>query len=141
MFCTQSNKAARMPRSRVLVVEPDEDVRQFIHQTLTEKGYDVVEADNAEEGMKWMRPVIGEGPIGVVLCNRQIPSKNEQDPLVQFLTQRPPVPVVMLADHPDLHYATQMFRHGVVDYLVKPIQPNALIDVVRHAIDLNEGQK
>src|SRR5262245_58863455 len=130
-----------MPLTRVLVVEADKAVRQLISQTLTQQGYEVVEAGSAEEGIKAMRPTKGTGPIGVVLCNRQIPSKNEQDPLVQFLTQHPPVPVVMLADHPDLHYATQMFRHGVVDYLVKPIQSNALIDVVRHAVELSAGQK
>lgn len=130
-----------MPTRRVLVVEGDQGVRQFISQTLTQQGYDVVEVDNAEEGIKWLQPKKGQCPIDVVLCNRQIQSKNEQDPLVQFLTQRPSVPVVMLADHPDLHYATQMFRQGVVDYLVKPIQSNTLVDVVRHAVDLHEGQK
>lgn len=129
-----------MSRARVLVVEGEKDVRQFISQTLTQQGYDVVEVDNAEDGIKWMHPTKGQAPIHVVLCNRHIPSQTQQDPLVQFLTQRPPVPVVMLADHPDLHYATQMFRHGVVDYLVKPIQPNALVDVVRHAVQLAEGQ-
>ena len=130
-----------MPRTTVLVVEYDTDVRKFIGQTLTEQGYDVVESDNVEEGIKAMHFAKGRPMIDVVLCNRQIPSKKGLDPLVQFLAQRPPVPVVMLADHPDLHYATQMFRQGVVDYLVKPIQPNALLDVVRHAIKLSEEQK
>ena len=130
-----------MPETRVLVVEGDKDARQFITQTLTQQGYDVVEADNAEQGIKAMRSTKQQRTIDVVLCNRQIQSKNEQDPLVLFLAQRPPVPVVILADHPDLHYATQMFRQGVVDYLVKPIQACALVDVVRHAVDLSAGQK
>ena len=130
-----------MALTRVLVVESDKNVRQFMRETLTEKGYDVVEADNVEEGIKCMRSGKGQHPVDVVLCNRQVASKTDQDPLVQFLMLRPPVPVVMVADHPDLHYATQMFRQGVVDYLVKPIQPNALLDVVRHAIKLSAGQK
>lgn len=130
-----------MPRARVLVVEGDKDVRQFISQTLTQQGYDVAEVDNTEEGLKAMHPTKQQPTIDIVLCNCQIPSKKGHDSLVQFLTLRPPVPVVILADHPDLDYATQMFRQGVVDYLVKPIQPNALIDVVRHAIELSAGQK
>jgi FixJ family two-component response regulator len=44
----------------------------------------------------------------------------------------------MLADHADLHYATQMFRQGVVDYLVKPVQSKALVDVIRHAIKVSQ---
>ena len=130
-----------MALTRVLVVESDKNVRQFMRETLTEKGYDVVEADNVEEGIKCMRSGKGQHPVDVVLCNRQVASKTDQDPLVQFLMLHPPVPVVMVADHPDLHYATQMFRQGVVDYLVKPIQTNALLDVVRHAIKLSAGQK
>jgi DNA-binding NtrC family response regulator len=127
-----------MPRARILVVEGDQSTRQLVSRTLSQQGYDVVEADSAEEGMKAMRPTKGQRTIDVVLCNRQIPSKNGTDPLMQFLTFRPTVPVVMLADHPDLHYATQMFRQGVVDYLVKPIQSNVLIDVIRHAIGLSQ---
>jgi FixJ family two-component response regulator len=59
---------------------------------------------------------------------------------MQFLGYRPAIPIVMLADHADLHYATQMFRQGVVDYLVKPVQSNALIDVIRHAIKVSKEQ-
>ncbi len=128
-----------MAQRRVLVVEGDEAVRQLVSQTLRQKGYEVLEASNAEDGIKAMRPAKSGRAIDVVLCNRQVPSQNGQDPLIQFLAQRPAVPVVMVTDHPDLHYATQMFRQGVSDYLVKPIQTNALIDVVRHAIERGQG--
>jgi DNA-binding NtrC family response regulator len=127
-----------VPRGRVLIVEGDESTRQLVSQTLARQGYDVVEVDNVDEGMKAMRPSKGQPAINVVLCNRDIPSKNGQDPIMLFLAHRPAIPVVMLADHPDLHYATQMFRQGVVDYLVKPVQSNALIDVIRHAMDVGK---
>ena len=129
-----------MARLRVLVVEGDQSTRQLVNQTLTQQGYDVVEAENAEKGLQAMRPAKDQRAIDVVLCNRHIQSKKEGDPVLQFLAHRPAVPVVMLADEADLHYATQMFRQGVVDYLVKPIQSNALIDVIRHAIDVSKPQ-
>jgi two-component system, chemotaxis family, chemotaxis protein CheY len=129
-----------MPRTKVLVVERDKATRQLVSETLTREGCDVAEVDNLEEGMKILRPSRGQRTIAVVLCNRDIPSKNGQDAVMQFLAHRPPVPIVILADHADLHYATQMFRQGVVDYLVKPIQSNALIDVIRHAIKVSQEQ-
>ena len=127
-----------MPRARVLVVEGDQSTRQFVRETLTPEGYDVLEVDNLEEGLKAMRPSKGQGAIDVVLCNRQISSKNGHDPIMQFLAHRPAVPIVMVADHADLHSATQMFRQGVVDYLVKPVQSKALIDVIRHALQMSQ---
>jgi two-component system response regulator FlrC len=127
-----------MPRAKVLVVEGDDTTRQFVSQTLTQEGYDVVEVDNLEEGMKAVRPSKGQRAVDVILCNRQIPSKNGQDPILQLLAHRPSIPIVMLADRADLQYATQMFRRGVVDYLVKPVQSNALVDVIRHAIKVSQ---
>jgi two-component system chemotaxis response regulator CheY len=124
----------------VLVVEGDKNTRELVRQTLSQAGHDVVEADNLEEGMKAVRPSKGQRAVDVILCNRHISSKSGQDPILQFLAHRPPLPIVMLADHADLHYATQMFRQGVVDYLVKPVQSNALIDVIRHAINRSREQ-
>ena len=129
-----------MPRARVLVVEGDRRTRQLVNQTLTREGYDVVEVETQEDGMKAIRPPKDQPSIDVVLCNSHIPSKNGHDPIMEFLAHRPAIPVVMLADHVDLHYATQMFREGVVDYLVKPVQSTALIDVIRHAIKRSQEQ-
>jgi two-component system chemotaxis response regulator CheY len=129
-----------MPRARVLVIETDQTTRHLVVQTLAKEDYEVVEAHNVEEGMKALRHSKGQPAIDVVLCNRHIPSKNGHDAIMQFLGYRPAIPIVMLADHADLHYATQMFRQGVVDYLVKPVQSNALIDVIRHAIKVSKEQ-
>jgi two-component system response regulator FlrC len=120
------------------VVENDKQDRQLIATTLTAQGYHVIEAADAEEGLKAMRSATGQQTVDVVLCNLAAPS-SAKDPLVQFLSQRPAVPVIMLADHPDLDHAAQMFRQGVGDYLVKPIQAKALLDVVRHAVELHGG--
>ena len=130
-----------MAPGRVLVVEGDEQVRLFINRTLTEAGYEVVEAETVEQGLKVMHRSKEQHAIDIVLCDRQVPARSEGDPVLQFLAQRPPVPVVMLADHADLQYATQMFRQGVVDYLLKPIQAYALLHVLRHTLTLNQGQK
>src|SRR5215467_12901325 len=113
---TKTTKETTVSRANVLVVERDQATRQLVSQTLARAGYDVVEVDNVEEGIKAMRPSKGRRAIDVVLCNRHIPSKNGHDAIMHFLAHRPAVPVVMLADHPDLQYATQMFRQGVVDY-------------------------
>jgi two-component system, chemotaxis family, chemotaxis protein CheY len=129
-----------MPPAKILVVEGDPNTRQLASQTLTREGYDVVEVDNMEEGMKAMCPSKGHRAVDVVLCNRQVKSNSGQDPIMQFLAHRPAIPIVMLADHADLHYATQMFRQGAVDYLVKPLQSNALIDVIRHAMRVSQEQ-
>jgi DNA-binding NtrC family response regulator len=130
-----------MPRAKILVVEAETSTRQLVSETLTREDYDVIEVDNLEEGIKALRPSKGQRAVDVILCNRQVPSKNRQDPIMQFLAHRPVVPIVMLADHADLQYATQMFRQGVVDYLVKPVQSNALIDVIRHAIKRSQEQR
>jgi two-component system chemotaxis response regulator CheY len=141
MVAKKDKGETAMPRARVLVVEGDKNTRELVSQTLTAEGYDVVEVDNVEAGLKAVRHSKGQHRTpDVVLCNRQVSSKNGQDPIMQFLGHRPAIPVVMLADNADLHYATQMFRQGVVDYLVKPVQSNALIDVIQHALKAGKEQ-
>lgn len=125
-----------MSQARVLVIDVDQEVRQLIRLTLSEMDYEVVEAASAEEGVAAMRANNGRPGIDVILCNCRIPSKNGPEPLMQFLMHPPAVPVVALADHPDLQHAAQMFRLGVVDYLVKPVQVRALVEAVRHAITI-----
>lgn len=129
-----------MPIVRVLVVDADKQARALVHHTLTKAGYEVIEAEDSEQGLEavhaGMSSKVGSR-VDVILCHHQAPVPNGPAPIESFLSLRPAVPVVMLVDNPNLHHAAQMFRRGVVDYLVKPLQPQIVVEVVKKAIDLN----
>src|SRR5512147_2731322 len=123
-----------MARGRVLVVDTDKQVRALIKETLTKEGYEVIDTADGAEWLKTMnagKPGKARSAVDLILCHHQVPDLNGGHMINQFLSQCHTVPIVMLADRPDLHYAAQMFRRGVVEYLVKPIQPRILVDVVR----------
>ena len=128
-----------MPIAKVLVVDADKQVRALVHHALTMEGYEVIEAEDIEKGLDAVRAGKSSkagSRVDVILCHHQAPVPNGPEPIESFLSLRPAVPVVMLVDHPNLHLATQMFRRGVVDYLVKPLQPQIVVEVVKKAIDL-----
>ena len=136
-------KGSAMPVAKVLVVDADKQVRALVQQTLTREGYEVIEAEDSEKGLHAVHAgkssKAGSG-VDVILCHHQASALNGVEPIECFLSLRPAVPDVMRADHPDLHCATQMFRRGVVDYLVKPLQPQIVVEVVKKAIALHRSQ-
>ena len=51
-----------------------------------------------------------------------------------FRQQFPSVPVIVMTGQPDLKGATDLMKQGVVDYLIKPVRPEKLTEVVsKHA--------
>ena len=130
-------------KMKVLIVDADKQARALVHQILTREGYDVIEAEDGEKGMHAVQPGKSSKAgrrVDVILCHHQAPVPNGAEPIEYFLSLRPAVPVVMLVDHPDLYHAAQMFRQGVVDYLVKPLKPKTVVEVVKKAINLNGSQ-
>jgi len=41
-----------MPKTRIIVIDDDPDIRDVLSLTLTEEGYDVLEAENGLEGVE-----------------------------------------------------------------------------------------
>jgi len=46
----------------------------------------------------------------------------------------PGVPILVLTGHPNIENMTELYKQGVVDYLVKPIVPKKLLAVVEKAV-------
>lgn len=123
-----------MSSKRILVVDDDSFVRNAVRLTLTKAGYDVVEAEDGEKGIKAIKS--GNNPLSLdtIICDIQMPKINGMEAIAYFRSQFPSVPVIVLTGHPNLEGATALFKQGVVEYLVKPIEPEKLTAAVNKAV-------
>ena len=122
-----------MSQGRVLVIDDEADVRKAVRMTLSKAGYDVVEAEDGEQAITTIKA--GDNPLMVdtIICDIYMPKINGIEAIAYFRSQFPSVPVIVLTGQPDIKHATALFKQGVVDYLVKPIDAEKLKSVVSKA--------
>ena len=119
-----------MPKGRILVIDDEEDVREVLRLHLESEGFNVLEAENGEEGIKTLRSGDNMINVGLILCDIRMPKVNGVE-CVDFLKREAPgVPVVMVTGYPDTEMATSFLKKGVKDYLVKPVEKEKLLSVV-----------
>ena len=119
-----------MGGGRVLVVDDEPDIRKTVRMTLAKAGFDVVEAEDGEEAIKEIRS--GDNPLMVdaVLCDIYMPKVDGMEASAFFRQQFPQVPVIIMTGQPDAVNATELMKQGIVDYLIKPVSPEQLKEVV-----------
>jgi len=127
-----------MPKGRVLVVDDEADLRKSARLILTKAGYDVVEAEDGEKAIQAIRS--GDNPLLVdtIIMDLVMPKVNGMEAIAFMRSQFPKVPILVLTGHPNVENAAQLFKQGVVDYLVKPIVPDKLLASVNKAVKERE---
>ena len=121
-----------MSQQRILVVDDEAAVRSIVAAMLEHTGYSATMAEGAEEALHHLR----EDPtFDVVLSDIMMPGADGLSLLDQICADYPGLPVVMLTAVHDIHVATNAFRRGAVDYLLKPFQRAQLEAVVSRAVE------
>ncbi len=121
-------------QGRVLVVDDEAQIRKPISLTLQGAHYDVVEAENGEQAIELLRS--GDNPLLVdtILCDIRMPKINGTEAIQYFRTQFPTVPVVVLTGYPDVELAVSLLKQGVLDYLVKPVGKEQLLEAIKKSV-------
>jgi two-component system chemotaxis response regulator CheY len=119
---------------RILIVDDEEIVRKILRVTLTEAGYDVVEAEHGGAGIVAINADDNRLMIDVIICDIRMPKINGMEAIAYFRQQYPSVPILVLTGFPDTKMATDLMSRGVFDYLVKPIDKDKLLASVRAAM-------
>ncbi len=123
---------------RVLVVDDEPDIRKVVKMTLTKAGYDVIEAEDGEKAIEAIQE--GENPLllDVIICDIRMPNINGVEAINYFQQQWPRVPIIVLTGFPDMEMALGFLKKGVVDYLVKPVEKEQLMNAVAKALAQRE---
>jgi two-component system chemotaxis response regulator CheY len=95
----------------------------------------VVEAEDGEQGVAAIKKSNeNDLLVDVILCDLYMPKMNGMEAITHFRSQFPSVPVIVLTGEPDLRKAEMLkVEQGVMEYLVKPVQPQQIVAAVHKA--------
>ena len=124
-----------MKRLPVLVVEDDADLREALVDTLELSGFSVVEASDGEAALAVLR----REPVGLVVSDAQMQPMDGYTLFTHVKDRYPGLPFVLMTAYGVIERAIELLRAGASHYLLKPFEPQRLIDEVeRFLLDAPE---
>jgi len=112
---------------RILIVEDEPGVAQFIRQGLTEAGYAIDVVRNGRDGLDY---ALGK-TYDVVVLDIMLPEMNGLEVLRELRAQQVRTPVLLLTARDTVDNRVQGLDSGADDYLVKPFAFPELLARVR----------
>ncbi len=123
------------PKKCVLIVDDEPNVRLVLQTALESVGYRVIEAADGRAALGHLHA--GTTGIDLILLDLQMPKMNGMELLAQMRAAGITVPVVILTAHGSIPEAVSAMKLGAIDFLPKPITPDALRRVVAEVIERN----
>ncbi len=108
---------------RILIVDDDTDALEVYRTRLVHAGYEVEVADSAE---KALARVSAFDP-GLVVTDVRMSGMSGLDLLARLRESMPGSEVVVMTGHEDMETAVTAMKAGAFDFLVKPVDPKALM--------------
>jgi PAS domain S-box-containing protein len=115
----------------IFVVDDDEDAREALRDVIELEQLRMFDAGNAAE----LFALPGWDEVAVVLLDRQLPDAAPEELISNIRELAPQTGVIMVTGHGDIAGAVACLRAGARDYILKPINPEALLASVNRELD------
>jgi len=120
--------------SRILVVEDDGSMRQFLSILLSREGHEVTLADSGEEGLRRLE----EQEFDLVLTDLRLGEVDGLQVLARARRLARETQVVVLTAFATTETAVSAMKAGAYDYVMKPFRVDALQEVIKKALEKRE---
>jgi len=119
---------------RLLVIDDEKNIREGLAESLCGEGYDVVCAENGDEGWE----IFSLGDIDLVITDLKMPGISGEEIMRRILSREPGFPVIILTGHGTIEQAVNAMRDGAWDFLSKPVDLDHLSLKVKRALENRE---
>ena len=125
------------PAGHILIIDDEASLRQTLARILQRTGYEVTTAESAEAALA----LIADTPFDIVYMDLRMPGMPGLEALKRIQASHPDLPVILFTAQPDVSSAVEALRLGATDYLLKPLQPQVLIERTRAILSQREKER
>ncbi|TQV77010.1 sigma-54-dependent Fis family transcriptional regulator [Aliikangiella marina] len=117
-----------------LIVDDEPDILQLLGITLLRMGIDTRKAENLEQAYHHLE----NNQFDVCLTDMRLPDGDGLELVEHIQEKHPELPVALITAHGNMEIAIDAMKAGAFDFLSKPVDLNALRDLIGSAIKLNQ---
>ncbi|WP_022963049.1 PP2C family protein-serine/threonine phosphatase [Halopseudomonas pelagia] len=118
--------------TNLLVIDDDDVVRQDIAMRLQSGGFNVLQADQAAQGLA----LFGQHKPDLVLLNLQMPEQSGLALVREMAGRSPETPLIVASAAGSMQDVVEALHAGASDYLLKPLVDNAVVEhVVKRSLE------
>jgi DNA-binding NtrC family response regulator len=126
-----TDKPVPLPAVTILVADDNDDVRDFLRDTLAPFAGRVLTAADGLEALK----AFEQHAPDLIVTDLKMPGMDGLALIDRVLTRSPRTPIIMITGEGDVQTAVEAMKRGVTDYLPKPVDAATLEDRVRTIIE------
>ena len=115
----------------VWIVDDDQSIRWVLEKALVREGFAVRAFGSAAECLR----ALDDDAPQVLVSDIRMPGDSGIDLLQRFRERRPGTPVIIMTAYSDLESAVSAFQGGAFEYLPKPFDLPAAIELIRRAVE------
>jgi two-component system, chemotaxis family, chemotaxis protein CheY len=116
----------------IMTVDDSASIRQAVTFTLTQAGYDVMQASDGKEAIA----KLGGSPVRLVLTDLNMPNMDGIG-LIKWIRSQPSyrfMPVIMLTTESQESKKQEGKAAGATGWIIKPFKPEQLVAVIKKVI-------
>lgn len=118
-------------KDRVLVVEDDDLMLEFLVAGLSTEGFEVIQTD----GLSKSYQAILKWPPNIILADYQLPDGTAFDLLAWLKAGDISIPVIVLTAHTDIELAVDAVKNGAEQFIPKPVDIAFLTSRLRRTLE------
>ncbi len=123
-----------MPGARILIVDDERSMREFLDILFRQEGYEVTTAD----GVASARLALDADDYDVVITDVQMPDGNGLEVLRWVKGHTPDTVVVMITAFATAETAIEAMKQGAYDYINKPFKTDEVRLIIEKALEKRE---
>lgn len=116
---------------KILVIDDDTYICNLLVNYLEQNGYQAEYSLSGNKGIK----MIEKAKFDLVLSDFRLPDSDGMEILKRIKALKPNLPVIIMTAYADVRMAVKLIKSGSFDYVIKPIQPEEILRLIKRATE------
>jgi len=122
-----------MDKLRILIIDDSREIREFVTDyVLNPQNFQI---ETAVDGAEGLQKALTHKP-DLILTDFEMPRMSGLELLRNLRAQGDQVPVILMTSHGSEQIAVEVFRLGVHDYIIKPFEPQKMLEAIEKALSV-----